>query len=60
MCSKQLNDKECKVLGDSQNLEESYREETILFLIHIAKYIQKKRSEVKENDSLLSKVWQIF
>ena len=52
LCSRLLNDKECKVFDNLHVLEASVNEETFLFLIYIAGYVQKKNGVVKENDSL--------
>ena len=52
MCSRLLNDKECEVFDNLHPLEASVIEETLLSLIYIAGYVQKKDCVVKENDSL--------
>ena len=52
MCSCLLNDKECEVFDNLLALEASVKEETLLFLIYIAGYVQKKGGVVKKNDSL--------
>ena len=52
MCSRLLNDKKCEVFGNLHALEASVKEETLLSLIYIAGYVQKKGGAVKENDSL--------
>ena len=47
-----LNDKECEVFDNLHALEASVKEETLLSLIYITEYEQKKGGVVKENDSL--------
>ena len=47
-----LNDKKCEVFNNLHALEASVKEETLLSLIYIAGYVQKKGGVVKENDSL--------
>ena len=47
-----MNDKECEVFDNLHVLEASVKEETLLSLIYISGYVQKKGSVVKENDSL--------
>ena len=47
-----MNDKECEVFDNLHALEVSVKEETLLSLIYIAGYVQKKGGVVKENDSL--------
>ena len=41
-CSRLLNDKECEVFDNLHALEASVKEETLLSLIYIAGYVQKK------------------
>ena len=47
-----MNDKECEVFDNLHALEVSVKEETLLSLIYVAGYVQKKDGVVKENDSL--------
>ena len=47
-----MNDKECEVFDNLHVLEASVKEETLLSLIYIAGYVQKKGGVVKENNSL--------
>ena len=47
-----LNDKECEVFDNLHALEASVKEETLLSLIYITGYEQKKGGVVKENDFL--------
>ena len=42
MCSCLLNDKECEVFDNLRSLEASVKEETLLSLIYIAGYVQKR------------------
>ena len=42
MCSRLLNDKECEVFDNLRFLEASVKEETLLSLIYIAGYVQKR------------------
>ena len=52
MCSRLLSDKECEVYGNLHAVEANVKEETLLSLIYIAGYVQKKGRVVKENDFL--------
>ena len=47
-----MNDKECEAFDNLHALEASVKEETLLSLIYIAGYVQKKGGVMKENDLL--------
>ena len=42
MCYRLLNDQECEVFDNLRALEASAKEETLLSLIYIAGYVQKR------------------
>ena len=42
MCSRLLNDKECEVFDNLRALEANVKEETLLSLVYIAGYVQKR------------------